>query len=216
MRTKETEEDYGYIIEPDLAVIDTSEEMIEEIKKTMPELAEEKLERFLSHHKIAGDTAKIISKDRKIAELFEKVAVAVNPELAAKWIRRELARVLNYNKKSLDDTSISSIHLVDLLKLVESRTITDAVAAKILEKLVEAPFDVREYVKNEGLGAVSDKDTLEKYCKEAISDSQKAVEDYKAGNEKALNFVVGQVMRKTKGKATPNEVNEIIKKLINE
>ena len=83
-----------------------------------------------------------------------------------------------------------------------------------MEKLIEKPFDVKEYVKKHGLEAVSDKGEIEKFCKEAIKEAPQAVEDYKKGNEKALNFVVGIVMKKSKGKATPKEVNEILKSLI--
>jgi aspartyl-tRNA(Asn)/glutamyl-tRNA(Gln) amidotransferase subunit B len=215
LRTKETEEDYGYIIDPDLVGIEITRELLNQIKKEMPELAEAKLEKFLKEHKIKGDTAEVLSKDKKMAEMFEKVAIAINPELAAKWIRRELARVLNYRRKTLDQVEITQTHLIDLLRLVENKKITDTVAGKILEKLIEKPFDVSNYVKKEKLAAVSDKATIEKYCREAIKENLKAVDDYKAGNEKALHFIIGKVMAKSKGKATPKEVNEIIKKLIN-
>lgn len=214
LRTKETEEDYGYIIDPDLVRIEITKELLEKTKKEMPELAEEKLEKFIKKHKIAEDTAQILSKDKKMAEMFEKVAVAVNPDLASKWIRRELARVLNYNKKTLDNVELQAIHLIDLLKLVESKKITDTIAQKILEKLIEKPFDVNEYVKKEKLEALSDTKAIEKLCKEAIEENPDVVEDYKKGNEKSFNFLIGQVMKKSKGKATPKEVNEIIKRLI--
>jgi aspartyl-tRNA(Asn)/glutamyl-tRNA(Gln) amidotransferase subunit B len=146
--------------------------------------------------------------------MFEKVSEEIDPVLAAKWLRRELVRVLNYNKKTIQEIEMDEKHMIQLLKLVESKKITDNVASKILEKLIEKPFDVDDYIKKEGLEAVSDVGELEKYCKEAIDENPNAVEDYKKGNEKALNFIVGQVMGKTKGKASPKEVNEIIKKLI--
>ena len=111
---------------------------------------------------------------------------------------------------------IDSKHMIDLLKLVENKKITDSVASKILEKLIEKPFDVKEYVKKEKLESVSDVSELEKYCKEAIQENPQAVDDYKKGEKKALNFLVGKVMKKTKGKATPKEVNEIILRLIKE
>jgi len=114
----------------------------------------------------------------------------------------------------LHEVEIDEKHVVDLLKLVESRKITDNVAAKILEKLIEKPFDVKDYVKKEKLEAVSDIKELEKYCKEAIAQNSQAVEDYKKGEKKALNFIVGKVMQKTRGKATPKEVNEIILRLV--
>ena len=158
--------------------------------------------------------ATIISKDKALAEMYEGVSVSVNPELAAKWIRRELPRVLNFNKKKLSDTNIQEKHLVDLLTLVDSNKITDSVAQKILEKLVSKDFDVIAYVKKEKLETVSDSSALEKYCKEAIAEGGQAVSDYQAGNEKALFFLTGLVMKKTKGKASPQEVNSLLKKLI--
>ena len=214
LRTKETEADYSYIIDPDLVKINLTKEWINEIKKQMPELAHEKLKKFTEKHGINEEMAKVISKDKQLSEMLEAVSTAVNPELAAKWIRRELARVLNYSKKKLNQTEIKESHMIDLLKLVEENKITENTAQRIIEKLVEKPFDIKEYVKKEGLETVSDQGELEKACKDAIKKAPKAIEDFKAGNEKALNFIVGLVMKETRGKASPKEVNEILKSLI--
>jgi aspartyl-tRNA(Asn)/glutamyl-tRNA(Gln) amidotransferase subunit B len=214
LRKKETEEDYGYILDSDLVRIEITKEMLDKTKKEMPELAHDKIEKFIAKHKLKREDAEIISAEKELAEMFEKVSAEIDPVLAAKWLRRELVRVLNYNKKSFGEMEMDESHMIQLLKLVESKKITETVAQKILEKLIEKPFDVNEYVKKEKLEAVSDKEEIEKYCKEAISENPKAVEDYKKGEAKALHFLVGQVMRKTKGKATPKEVNEILKNLI--
>ena len=214
MRKKETEEDYGYIIDPDLTVTEITDELIDKIKKEMPELAQDKVKKFIEKHKIKKEYAEILAAHKQLAEMFEDVAEHIDPVLAAKWIRGELVRVLNYAKKELHEVDINKKHMIDLLKLVESKKITDNVAAKLLEKLIEKPFDVIEHVKKEGLEAVSDVSELEKYCKEAIKENPQAVEDYKKGEKKALNFIVGSVMKKTQGKATPKEVNEIILRLI--
>ena len=214
LRKKETEEDYGYIIDSDLTAVEITDEWVNEARKTMPELAQDKINKFVSEYKIKKEDAEIIAADKELAKMFENVAKQVNPELAAKWLRRELVRVLNYNKKELSETGISENHIIDLLKLIEDKKITDNVGQQIIEKLVENPFDVNEYVKKERLEAVSDVSELEKFCKEAISENPQAVDDYKKGEAKALNFIVGSVMKKTKGKATPKEVNEIIIRLI--
>jgi len=214
LRKKETEEDYGYILDSDLTKTEISSRLLDKIKKEMPELAHDKIKKFVSKHKIKQEDAEIIAAEKALAEMFEAVAAEIDPILAAKWLRRELVRVLNYNKKELHEIEMDEKHMIQLLKLVESKKITDNVASKILEKLIEKPFDVDEYVKKEKMEAVSDTKEIEKYCKEAIDENSKAVEDYKKGEEKALNFIVGQVMRKTKGKASPKEVNEILKKLI--
>src|SRR3989338_1259947 len=214
LRKKETEEDYGYIIDTDLTVVEITGKLVKEIKKEMPELAQDKINKFVSEYKIKKEDAEIIAAEKGLAEMFEKVAEEINPILAAKWLRRELVRVLNYNKKELHEVEIDEKHIIDLLKLVENKKITDNVASKILEKLIEKLFDVKEYIKKEKLEAVSDISELEKYCKEAIEENPKAIEDYKKGEAKALNFIVGSVMKKTRGKATPKEVNEIILRLV--
>ena len=214
LRKKEKEEEYGYIIDTDLTATDMTTKWIEEIKSSMPELAQDKVERFISKFKIKKDDAEIISADKSLAILFEKIANSIEPNLAAKWIRRELVRVLNYNNKSLNEINLNEKHFEDLLRLIQSRKITDNVGQQLIERLVDNDFDVNEYVAKENLGAVSDISELEKFCKEAIHESPNAVADYGKGESKALNFIVGKVMQKTKGKATPKEVNEILIKLL--
>ncbi len=214
VRAKEVEEEYGYIIDPDLVPIDITRKWIDLLQKELPELAEQKLEKFQKKHKIAEDTARVLAKNKELANVFEAVASSVNPELAAKWIRRELPRVLNYKKKRFSEVEFSEKHLVDLLKLIEGRQITDKTGQKILEKLVEKPFDVVGYVKEQRLTAVTDQDELEKICMESLKESEKAVQDYKSGNPKALNYIVGIVMKKTRGKASPDVVQDILRNLI--
>lgn len=213
MRSKETAQDYMFIPDPDLAAIKITDNDIKEIDKIIPEKPAEKEKKFKKLG-IKDIDAQIMSSEILLAELFEKVAKEINPTLAAKWLRRELIRVLNYNKKNIEDMEIDEKHLIDLLKLVESNKITETVAQKILEKLIINTFDVNEYVKKENLVAVSDTNVLEKYCKEAIKENKKAVDDYVSGREEALNFLMGCVMRKTKGAATPKEVQDLLKKLI--
>jgi len=208
------EEEYGYIIDPDLVRVAISDSLKKKVKDGMPELAHDKVKKFIEKHKIDKEDAEIIAAEKELAEMLEKVAEEVNPVLAAKWIRRELRRVLNYNKKTLEDAEITSKHLVDLLQLIEKKAITEKTGQRLIEKLIEKPFDILSHVEKEGLAAVTSVDAIEKFCKEAISENAKAVTEYKEGIEKAFNFLVGQVMRKSRGKATPKEVNEILKKLL--
>ena len=214
LRSKETEEDYGYIIDPDLTKIEISDTLINELKKDMPELAEEKLKKFTEQHNIKQLDAEVLSAEKELAELFEKVAEKVSPQLAAKWLRRELVRVMNYNNKTFESLEIDETHLIALLKLVESKQITDKTAQKLMELLMEKPFDVNEYVKEHALNVVSDDLLIEKVCKEVVQENPMVVEDYKKGSDKAINFLVGKVMQKTKGKAAPKSVHEILKRLI--
>lgn len=214
LRTKETEEDYGYILDTDLVVTDIKDSWVREIKKEMPELAQEKVAKFIEKYKIPKIDAEVIAEERVLAEMFEKVAEEVDPLLAAKWLRRELVRVLNYNKKTFEGLEIDEKHMIELLNMVEKKEITENVAKRILEKLIEKPFSPKEYVKKEGIKVIADTSQLEAFCREAIKENPKAVEDVKAGNEKSIHFLMGQVMRKSKGQASPNEVQELLKKLI--
>jgi aspartyl-tRNA(Asn)/glutamyl-tRNA(Gln) amidotransferase subunit B len=214
LRKKESEDEYGYIIDPDLTIFEINNELIGKIKKEMPELAEDKLKKFTEDHGIAEDTAKILSKDKDLAAMFEEVSKHVNPELAANWVRRELPRVLNYQKKILKDSGITSKHMIDLLKSIHEGKITPRIGQKILEKLSEDVFDVIEHITKDGLGVVADSSELEKIGKETIQEFKETAEKYKNGEEKAFNFLVGQFMRKSKGKAKPDLVHKILKELL--
>jgi aspartyl-tRNA(Asn)/glutamyl-tRNA(Gln) amidotransferase subunit B len=214
MRTKESEEDYGYIFEPDLVKSTLGQSWIEEIRSRLPELAQEKKARYIRDFGLKDDDAGIISAQIELAELYEKVASKIDPILAAKWLRRELARVMNYSGIEFTDLLIDESHMISLLGMIEKGLITDTVGQKILEKLVLEPFDVRAYVEREGLGRVSDDSVLKDMCEQVIRENPKVVSDYMAGNDRSLNFLIGQVMRRTKGAATPQKLKEILEGLL--
>jgi aspartyl-tRNA(Asn)/glutamyl-tRNA(Gln) amidotransferase subunit B len=214
LRIKETEEDYAYITEPDLTKIELSKELIEKIKKELPELAFDKLERFTKEFKIKEEDAKALTADILLADLFEKVSKKVNPELAAKWIRRELPRVLHYNKKTMKDIQIDETHMIELLNLLDSQQITNTTAQRIIEKLIEKPFSVIDYVKKENLLILNKEEELRKICSEVLKENPKALNDYKLGESKALEYILGKVMAKTKGTSDPNLVRKILLDLI--
>ncbi len=215
MRKKEAAMDYMFIPEPDLPVIHISKEQADSIAKRLPEKPHQKMERYVGKLGIDRADAEVLSSEIMLAELFEKVAVKVNPVIAARWLRRELLRVLNYNKKELHELDMDEKHIIQLLSLIETRKITDEVGKRILEKLAEKPFDVEEYVKKEGMAVMTDDAEIGKICDDVLKHNSKAVDDYKKGGEKALNFLVGQVVGRTKGRADAKAVKEIIVKHIN-
>ncbi|MDD5650517.1 MAG: Asp-tRNA(Asn)/Glu-tRNA(Gln) amidotransferase subunit GatB [Candidatus Nanoarchaeia archaeon] len=213
-RSKETEEDYGYITDSDLVPIELTDKYIAEIKKDIPELAHEKVERYIKDFKLPKEDAETIAAEMLLANLFEKVAKKIDPLLAAKWLRRELVRVLEYNKLNIHDLELDETHLIELLDLISSKKITERVGQKLMEKLIEKPFSPKEYIKQEGIIIVSSDKELEILCKEAIEQNAKVANDYKSGNEKALFFLSGVIMKKTKGQADIKKVNEILKKML--
>ncbi len=214
LRTKETEEDYGYIIDPDLAEYEIEDNIINKIKSTIPELAAQKVERFVKQYKIKKDDAQVIASDYKLADLFEKASKIVKPETAVEWIRKELLGILNYNNKEFSEVKMQETEFFDLIGMVEKGEVTREIARNILRKLPFQVIKVKEFIKKEGLTAVSGTDELKKFCQEAIKANQKAVEDYKKGEEKALNFIVGSVMKMTKGTAKPDVVKKLVMELI--
>jgi len=129
-------------------------------------------------------------------------------------VRREVLRMLNDTKKTLKETAFTTETLTELFKLLDEKAITDTIGQQIIEKLAEKEFSPKQYVEEQGLGAVSDEGELKKFCEEAIAGNEKAVNDYKKGEEKALQFLIGQVMRKTKGTATPQIVRDLLLSLL--
>ena len=211
LRKKETEEEYGYILDPDLPEVTITEEMK---KVTLPELPAAKAQRFVKKLKIKEEDARIIAQDYLLADMFEKAIKNVSPSVAVTWIRHELNRVLNYQKKTLEEVDLDEDQFLVLIGLVGEKKLTENAAKKILNELIVKKFDVLSHVKKEGLEAVTDTGAIETVCKKIIADNKEAVEDYKKGNEKSLNFLVGKVMRETKGAASPDVVLEKIKELV--
>ncbi len=211
LRTKETEADYGYIIEPDLSIIDITNELIEVIQKKIPELAQQKSERFVNEYKLNKVDAQVMARGLEFADLFEKVAEKIDPNLAARWLRKELLRVLNYNKKTIREIKFNEKEIIELLNLVQTKTISETTAQGIIEKLMEKKFSPKEHVENECLMLVSSESKIKGLCKKIIKDRENAVKDYLAGEEKSFHYLVGQVMKFTKGKADPLLTDKIMK-----
>ncbi len=213
-RSKESEEDYGYIVDPDLVPIELSKELIEQTKKELPELPKEKALRYQKEFKIKKEDAESLANDYELTRLLEaSILSGINPLFAAEWIKREVTRVLNYNKKELNDTFISK-NLLSVLELIQNNNITRQTGQRLMELLVEESLNIKDYVKEQNLGVVSNLNEIEEICKKVLKENTKAVKEYLEGNEKSFMFLVGQAMRSAKGKADPRTINELIKKLI--
>ncbi len=214
LRKKETEEDYGYIIDPDLVEYEIGNNQINKIKATIPELAAQKVERFVKQYKIKKDDAKVIASDYKLADLFEKASKIVKPETAVEWVRKELVGILNYNNKEFSEVKMQETEFFDLIEMVEKDQVTKEIARNILRKLPFQVIKVKEFIKKEGLTSISGTEDLKKFCQEAIKENPKVIEDYKSGRQEAINFIVGQVMRKSRGTAKPDAVKKLVLELI--
>jgi len=212
MREKEIAEDYRFIPDPDLPIIQVKQAEVEKITALLPELPHLKVERFIKKYGIDKDSAEVLSSDINLANFFEKIASKINSTLAARWITVELLRILNWNKKDLQEVQIRPEHFIELLKLIQEKRITELAAKQILNKFIPKSFSSIEKIKN--VSVIDDKKEIEKICRGIIEKNEKAVEDYKSGKQEALKFLIGQVIEKTQRRANPKIVYETLKKLI--
>lgn len=211
MRTKEIEEDYRFIPDPDLPVVKISEEEIKKIRLSLPESPQEKLKKLIKKYKLNKEQAEILTKNLEIVEFFEQIAEKVKPDLALRWVLIELLRVLNYNKKTLEEVNIIPQHFIDLIKLVEEGKITELKAKQILNEFIPQSFSPIEKLKK--LEKISEEE-IKKICKEVIRDNKKAVSDYKEGKKQALFFLVGEVMKKSDRRADANITKKFLEEML--
>jgi len=206
MRTKEEQADYRFIPDPDLPAIKITKKRTQEIEKQLPETPQEKLDKIIKKHKISKQDAEILTQNLEIIEFFEKVIEKINPNFALPWITVELLGVLNYHKKSLDEVDIKYEHTVELLQLLENEKITKLQAKDILRQFVPKSFSPKKLTTSK----ISDKIQLKKIIKNIIKSNKKSVNDYKSGNKQAINFLIGQVMKKTDKSADYNVVRKLL------
>lgn len=210
MRLKEEAEDYRYIPDPDLPPMRVEDDRIEKIREEMPEPSHIKTDRFVREYGINKDHAKVITSELELADAFEEVVKAIDPEFAALWMRDELKRVIYYNKMSFNESEITPAQIVDLLKMLQDKKITAKAGKRIMEKLpknTEMPSQIAEEM---GLTGVVDEDIVLKAVKQVVKENPDAVSDYYEGKKNSMNFLIGQVMRITRGKADPAETHKLL------
>ncbi len=214
LRSKEEEQDYRYFPEPDLPVIYTVE-LVKEVEGTLPEMPEEKRERLKREYGISDNYAKVLILDLKMTEFFEKVAKIVDPKLAVTWVVDVLRGELNYRDWTFYDCFkvLSPEEFANLLKLFIEERITEKGVVEVIRTKLDKGGGIEEIIAEKGLFAIP-KSEIEKFCKEAIEENPKAVQDYYSGKKQALNFLVGQVMKKTRGRADPEETAKIIARIL--
>ena len=215
MRGKEEAHDYRYFPEPDLVPIRTDDEWIDRIRRQLPELRSEKLQRYVGEMGIPQYDAEVITADPAIALFFEgTVAVGADPKKASNWVMGEFARMVK--DKGLEAAKITPEQLADIIGLVDGATISGSAAKQVFDEVFESGKDPKAVVEEKGLAQVSDVGAIEEEVQKILDASPDQVKQYKDGNEKVLGFFVGQVMKASKGKANPKLVNEILRKLLSD
>ncbi len=213
MRSKEEAHDYRYFPDPDLVPIMIDEAWVEELRKTIPELPEQKRERFVKSYKIPEYDAGVLTSSKPLADYFEQcTALFPHPKTISNWMMGDLLRELKKDGRNIVDCPVSPSALVDLLKLIESGTISGNIAKGIFEEMYQTQKSAGSIVEEKGLKQITDSSAIEKIVAEVLQANPSQVEEFKGGKEKVLGFLVGQVMKASKGKANPAMVNKLLKK----
>lgn len=211
MRTKEEANDYRYFPEPDLAPFTVSEEYIEDIRKTLPELPDERRERYIANFGLSSTDAQYMTNDKDTSDYFEKVVAAgADPKVSVNWIMGEFASQLSNAGIEIAKAPVTPENLAKLLALIAKGTISGKIAKKVFAEMWQDGADPEEIVKAQGLVQISDTGALKELVVKVIANNPKAVEDFKAGKKKAVGALVGQIMKETKGKANPKVINELL------
>ena len=217
MRSKEYANDYRYFPEPDLLPVVLTEDFIKSVKDLMPELSEEKEKRFIKEYKLSDYDANVLSVDPNLSNFFEEVVVrSRNPKLAANWIMGELSAFLNKENLSILETKVDSINLGNLLSRIEDSTISGKIAKEIFEEMWNSKKSPDEIIEEKGLKQVTDSSEIEKVINQVLEQNQSQLEQYKSGKVKLFGFFVGQVMKASRGKANPEQVNKLLEERLKE
>ncbi|MGB9679111.1 MAG: Asp-tRNA(Asn)/Glu-tRNA(Gln) amidotransferase subunit GatB [Thermoanaerobacteraceae bacterium] len=212
MRSKEEAHDYRYFPEPDLVPIIVSKEWKEKIKNELPEMPYHKKERFIKMYGIPEYDAEIITSSKRMASFFEECTKEYSSfKVISNWIMGEMSRLMNETGQEIEDVIIKPEQLVKLLKLIDEGTITGTIAKTVFEEMFKSGIDPDKIVEEKGLRQVNDEEELRKIAQKIIADNPKSVEDYKNGKEKAIGYLVGQMMKATKGKANPQMTTQLLK-----
>ena len=216
MRDKEDAQDYRYFPDPDLVAIKLSEEYIENIKNTLPELPESRKERYLKEYELSEKDAKLITASKYLSDLFEKaIEVCHNPKAVCNWIISDISRILNETEMEPIAIPFDANQLGKLVVLIDKGTISSSIGKKVLVELFENPRDPEDIIKEKGWIQISDEGAIKEVVLKILENNPQSIADYKGGKDKALGFLVGQAMKETKGKANPQMLNKMFLEELN-
>jgi aspartyl-tRNA(Asn)/glutamyl-tRNA(Gln) amidotransferase subunit B len=212
MRSKEEAHDYRYLPDPDLVPLVIDGEWVEAVRKSLPELPDARKERYVRDFGLPGYDAGVLTNTRELADYFEDCLAGYgNPKTVSNWVMGDLSRLLNVKNMDIKDCPVQPGHLAALLRLIDGGTISGKIAKGVFEEMFETGKDPEAIVKEKGLLQISDEGAIAAAVDEVIAKNPKSVADYRAGKEKAIGFLVGQVMKATRGKANPDLVNRLLK-----
>lgn len=216
MRVKEGSDDYRYFPEPDLVELYIDDQWKERVRATIPELPDVRKKRYVEELGLPEYDAKVLTLTKEMSDFFEAtVANAADAKLASNWLMGEVSAYLNKNQKELHEIALKPESLAKMIQLIENGTISSKIAKKVFAELVENGGNPESIIKEKGLVQISDEATLRKFVTDVLDKNEQSIEDYKNGKDRAIGFLVGQIMKATKGQANPQLVNKILLEEIN-
>ena len=211
MRVKEGSDDYRYFPEPDIVPMIISDEWMEEVRKTIPELPDARQRRYQEELGLPAYDAHVLTLTKEMSDMFEQtVALGADPKLASNYLMVDVNAYLNKVQQELKDTALTAEGLAGMIKLITDGTISSKIAKKVFAELIEHGGDAEQIVKEKGLVQVSDSGQLLAWVNEALDNNPKSIEDYKNGRDRAIGFLVGQIMKASKGQANPQMINKML------
>jgi aspartyl-tRNA(Asn)/glutamyl-tRNA(Gln) amidotransferase subunit B len=217
MRSKEEANDYRYFPDPDLLPLVIEQHVIEAARSDMPELPWEKRERFVERFGLSDYDAGVLTATRSVADYFEAVAKAVSdPKLAANWVMGELAAALNKEGTEIENSPVDAGALAQLLLRIEDQTISGKIAKEVFEAMWAGEGAADDVIESRGLKQITDTTAIQAVIDQVLEDNPGQLEQYRSGKDKLFGFFVGQVMKATRGKANPAQVNELLRKSLSE
>ena len=215
MRSKEDAQDYRYFPDPDLVPIVISDELIAETREKQPEFRTEKMARYISEFGLPEYDADILTGTKKLADIFEAtIEICHNPKKVSNWLMGETMRLLKDREMDADRITFSPKYLAVLIEMTEKGEINSSVAKEVFEHVFDENVDPTVYVEEHGLKMDNDSDAIKGIVETVVANNPQSVADYKAGKKKAVGFLVGQVMKETKGKANPQVINQMLTEVL--
>lgn len=210
-RVKEGDADYRYFPEPDIAPDHISQKWIDEIESTLPRSAEERYNQYVDEFGLKDYDAQVLLQTKESSDFFDKtVAAGADPQLAANWMNTQVNGYLNDNRVELTDIKLTPEHLAAMIKLIKDGTISSKIAKKVFAETIANGTDPKKYVEDKGMVQLSDTSVLEPMVKEVVDNNPQSVEDFKNGKDRAIGYLVGQIMKQTRGKANPKVINQLL------
>jgi aspartyl-tRNA(Asn)/glutamyl-tRNA(Gln) amidotransferase subunit B len=212
MRSKEYAHDYRYFPEPDLVPLATTPAWIEAIRRTLPELPEDRMQRFVAEYGIPEYDAGVLTSSKALADYYEaSIKRYPKPKVVSNWIMVELLRALNRDGIEVEQTRVTPQNLAELVMLVDDGTISGSMAKTVFDVMYETGTSASEIVQEKGLRQISDTNALVAAIEQVLVENPKELDEFRAGKEKLLSFFMGQVMKATQGKANPQAVNTLLR-----